>query len=467
MKNELLSIRSILEGYRDKTLTTESVWDHYRASIQKYDPKIQAFITTTLDSMPTDGMGDVIPIGHKDIYSTEGIETTAASNILKGYVPPYNATSVSRLNAQKFHTIGKLNCDAFAHGATGENSDIAITKNPYDLERTPGGSSSGSAAAVAAGMVPVATATDTGGSIRLPASFTNTVGLKPTYGRVSRYGVIAMTSSTDSIGHITKTVWDNAYILGITAGQDPLDATTANIPVDDYLKSIDQGIEGLRIGIPREYIASLDPEIAANFTAAIKVFADLGAVIVDDITLPHTEYAIYTYYIITPAEVSSNLGRFDGIRFGHDRSAFGAEAKRRIMIGTYCLSAGYYDAYYLKAQKVRSLIVQDFKNAFEKVDVMLAPVSPTLPPKLGSVISDPVTTYMMDVLTVPINLAGVPALVVPSGFSSSHQHPKLPIGVQIIGNYFDEKTLYRAGYAFEQATKFYETMPSLVTGGTK
>ncbi|NTV30899.1 Asp-tRNA(Asn)/Glu-tRNA(Gln) amidotransferase subunit GatA [candidate division WWE3 bacterium] len=462
--NKLLTIQEIKKLYEQNQISSKELRQEYLNRINAYDQSINAFVTI-VESDDSDEH-QLIPIAHKDIYSTKGIETTAASSILKDYIPPYDATSVTRLAQKGFSTIGKVNCDAFAHGATGENSDLMITKNPYQLTRTPGGSSSGSAAAVAAGFAPVATATDTGGSIRLPASFTNTVGLKPTYGRVSRYGVIAMTSSTDSIGHITSTVWDNAYVLNITAGHDPNDATSSQHPVDDYLKLIDKDITGIKIGVPQEYVQGLDPIIKERFNSALKVLESLGAIIDTTISLPHTEYAIYTYYIITPAEVSSNLARLDGIRYGHDRSQFGAEAKRRIMIGTYCLSSGYYDAYYLKAQKVRTLIIEDFKNAFEKVDVLVAPVSPSFPPELGSVIKDPVTTYMMDVLTVPINLAGVPALAVPAGFSQNPVNGKLPAdslpcGIQFIGNYFDEKQLYQVGHAFEQSTNYYLYRPTL------
>lgn len=456
---DFLTIREILKGYKKKEFSSKEIFEYYFNRIKKYDSSLNTFVTKLskedivkkIASKPT-----VIPIAHKDIYSTKDIETTAASNILRGYIPPYSATSVERLEAAGFIPIGKLNCDAFAHGATGENSEFGPTKNPYNQEYTPGGSSSGSAAVVAAGFSPVTTGTDTGGSIRLPASFTNTVGIKPTYGRVSRYGIIAMTSSTDSIGHITKTVWDNAYILNITAGYDPKDATSSQKSKDNYLEGIAQEIKGLKLGVPKEYVDDLAKEIKEKFKAALKVFSELGAEIIENISLPHTEYAIYTYYIITPSEISSNLARFDGIRFGHDRSKFGAEAKRRIMLGTFCLSSGYYDAYYKKAQKVRTLIIQDFQKAFQKVDALIVPVSPTYPPKLGEVIDDPIANYMMDVLTVPVNLAGVPALAIPAGFENG-----LPFGIQIIGDYFEEKLLYRIGYAFEQETEFYKQTPIL------
>lgn len=457
--NDSYTIKELIDGYRNKTYSTKDVYQYYKKRIDLYDHKVKSFLKLAEIDEITDALDhkNAIPVAHKDIYSTRNLETTAGSNILKGYIPPYDATSVVRLREKGFYPMGKVNLDAFAHGTTGENSDFHPTRNPYDLERVPGGSSSGSAAAVAAGFVPLATATDTGGSIRLPASWTNTVGIKPTYGRVSRYGVIAMTSSTDSIGHITKTVWDNAYVLNITAGIDRYDATTSNTPVPDYLDKIETGINGLKLGIPKEYIKNLPVEIKNAYDESIKKFIELGAIIVDNISLPHTDYALNAYYVITPSEISSNLARFDGIRFGHDRSHFGAEAKRRILIGTYCLSAGYYDAYYLKAQKVRTLVINDFKTIFKQVDALIAPVSVTMPPKMGELITDPLKLYMLDVLTVPINLAGVPSLAIPAGF-----HQGLPVGIQLIGDHFQEQLLYRAGYAFEQATEYYKTIPNIL-----
>ena len=452
MLNKFLTIQQILEGYKSKLFSPKEVFDIFYERIKKNDPLIKSFIT--LCSKDSLKIGEnSIPVAHKDIFTTKDIKTTAGSNILKNYIPPYNATVVERLNKEGFLSIGKLNCDAFAHGTTGENSDFQITKNPYARDRTPGGSSSGSAAAVCAGFIPVATATDTGGSIRLPASFTNTVGIKPTYGKVSRYGIIAMTSSMDSIGHITKTIWDNAFVLGITAGFDEKDATSSRNEKDDYLSDIEKGISRLKIGVPKEYITSLGAELKARFVQNIKTLESLGAEIVE-VSLPHTEYAINIYYIITPSEISSNLARFDGIRFGETRDYFGEEAKRRIMMGTYSLSAGYYEDYYLKAQKVRTLVINDFKNVFEKVDILVAPVFPSIPPKLGEAITDPVKMYMMDVLTVPVNLAGLPALSVPGGFVDN-----LPTGIQFIGKHFNEKLLYRVGYAFEQKTRYYEKEP--------
>lgn len=396
-----------------------------------------------------------IPLGLKDNYLTNGIRTTAASKVLEDYIPVYDATAVSRLKDANAVFIGKTNHDAWAHGGSGENSDFGNTLNPYDQKRVPGGSSSGSAAALAADMCIAATGTDTGGSIRQPASFCNLVGLKPTYGRVSRYGIVAMASSLDTVGHLTKTVYDNALILNTTAGLDKMDATTSPEAVVNYTAGIESGVRGLKIGLPKEYFAGLNPEIKKVIMAATRKLESLGAQIVD-ISLPHTEYGVATYYIIQPSEVSSNLARYDGIRYGNPRADFGSEAKRRIILGTYTLSSGYYDAYYLKAMKVRRLIREDFIKALEKVDCIIAPVSPTLPFKLGEKTQDPLQMYLADVYTVNINLAGVPALAVPAGFIDG-----LPVGMQIIGPDFTEKQLYRVGYAYEQETKWYEQKPSL------
>lgn len=396
-----------------------------------------------------------IPIAVKDLFSTAAIKTTAASKVLENYIPVYDATVVSRLKDSGAVFIGKTNLDAWAHGSSGENSDFGPTLNPYDLTRVPGGSSSGSAAALAAGTCLAATGTDTGGSIRQPASFCNLVGLKPTYGRVSRYGVIAMASSLDSIGHFAKTVWDNALILNVTAGQDDFDSTTLPNSPQDYTKDIDRGVKDLKIGLPSQYYEKLDEKIKNLIFEAVKKLENLGAKIVD-ISLPHTEYGVSVYYIIQPSEVSSNLARYDGIRFGHDRSKFQAEAKRRIILGTYTLSAGYYDAYYLRAMKVRRLIREDFVKAFTKVDALICPTSPSLPFRLGEKVNDPLTMYLSDIYTVNANLAGVPSLNVPCGFIQD-----LPMGMQIIGPDFSEKLLYQVGYAYEQETKWYERKPKL------
>ncbi len=465
-------ISELIAKLKSKEISAVQLTESYVKNIEEKDSKLNSFVTKTFDQACEDAkkvdeliasssnlrelfterplLG--IPFALKDIFSTKDIETTAASNILKGYVPPYDATVVRKIKGAGAIILGKLNCDAFAHGATGENSDFGPTLNPYDLTRVAGGSSSGSGASVAADLTVVATGTDTGGSLRNPASFTNTVAIKPTYGRVSRYGIIAMASSLDSVGHITKTVEDAAQVLQVTAGFDPNDATSSKEETPNYLENIKSGIKGLKIGVPKEYLSEkIDPEILQITKDAIGKFKELGADI-KEITLPHSEYAIAVYYIITPSEISSNLGRFDGIRFGYNRDKFGDEAKRRIMLGTYTLSAGFYDAYYLKAQKVRTLIIQDFKNAFKGVDIILGPVSPVLPPRVGENVNDPLKMYLMDILTAPVNLAGLPALSVPAGFSKEN----LPVGIQLIGDHFTEDKLFRAGYAFEQETKFGE-----------
>jgi aspartyl-tRNA(Asn)/glutamyl-tRNA(Gln) amidotransferase subunit A len=358
--------------------------------------------------------------------------------------------------------LGKTNLDAWAHGSSGENSDFGPTQNPWGFKYVPGGSSSGSAAAVAAGMCLAATGTDTGGSIRLPASFCNLVGLKPTYGRVSRYGIVAMASSLDSIGHFTKDVTDSAIILNITAGKDFFDATTPTVFVPDYTKNLKRGIKGLKIGIPKEYfIKGMNKEMEKRIKDAIKKLEIFGGRLVD-VSLPHTEYALAVYYIIQPSEVSSNLARYDGIRYGFPRDKFGDEARRRIMLGTYALSAGYYEAYYLKAMQVRTLIKKDFDEAFKKVDVLIAPVSPTPPFKLGEKVDNPLQMYLSDIFTVTANLAGIPGLTVPAGFiPSASSGQALPVGIQILGPQFSEELLFQVAYVYEQETKWYKRKPPL------
>ncbi|OGD92955.1 glutaminyl-tRNA synthase (glutamine-hydrolyzing) subunit A [Candidatus Curtissbacteria bacterium RIFCSPHIGHO2_01_FULL_41_44] len=418
---------------------------------QKQAEKVDKLIADNQPVGPTLG----IPIAVKDMFTTRGIKTTAASRVLENYMPVYDATVISRLKEANTIFIGKTNQDAWAHGASGENSDFGPTKNPYDLIRVPGGSSSGSAAALAASTCLAATGTDTGGSIRQPAAFCNLVGLKPTYGRVSRYGIIAMASSLDAIGHFTKTVYDNALILSATAGPDSFDATCVQGAASDYTQGIHGGVKGLKIGLPREYYENLDEKIKKTILTAVKKLEGLGAKI-EEVSLPHTEYGVATYYIIQPSEVSANLARYDGIRFGRDRSKFGAEAKRRIILGTYALSAGYYDAFYLKAMKVRRLIREDFLKVFRGVDVTICPTSPTLPFCLGQKVNDPLAMYLSDIYTVTANLVGVPSLNIPCGFIGH-----LPVGMQIIGPDFSEKLLYQVGYAYEQETKWYERKPSL------
>ncbi|XXF79532.1 Asp-tRNA(Asn)/Glu-tRNA(Gln) amidotransferase subunit GatA [Myxococcaceae bacterium GXIMD 01537] len=408
---------------------------------------------------------DGVPVGLKDIFCTEGLETTAGSRILQGFVPPYDATVVRLLREAGLPLVGKLNMDEFAMGSSNEGSAYGPTHNPWDVTRTPGGSSGGSAAAVAAREVFGALGTDTGGSIRQPAALTNLVGLKPTYGRVSRYGVVAFASSLDQVGPMTRTVADAAALLQVIARHDPADSTSANVEVPDYSADLEGGVAGLRLGVPREYfIEGMDPEVSASVRAALAAYEKMGATLVD-ISLPHTKFALATYYLLAPAEASSNLARYDGVRYGQRAKdakglrelygqtrerGFGAEVKRRIMLGTYALSAGYYDAYYLKAQKVRTLIRQDFERAFTQVDAILSPTSPVPAFKLGEKVDDPLAMYLMDVFTLPCNLAGLPGLSLPCGFTGAG----LPVGLQVLGKPFDEARLLRIARAFEREHDF-------------
>lgn len=463
-----LTITSILEGYKTKKFSVSEIVNAYLEQIEKLNPTLNAFITIDgenalkkakeLDDKEITSPLHGIPMGIKDMFLTKGVKTTAASNVLKDYIPQYTSTVVTKLEEAGAISLGKLNHDAWAHGASGENSDFGPTKNPWNLEYVPGGSSSGSSASVASNMVLFATATDTGGSTRQPASLTNTVGLKPTYGLVSRYGVIAMASSLDTMGHITKTVQESAELLNITQGSDGYDSTQRpDQQIIDYTKNLTKGIKGLKIGVAKEYMGiGLSSEVKDRFNEALKVLQNLGAEIID-ISLPHTDDGIAVYYIIQPSEVSSNLARYDGVRYGHDRSAFGKEAKRRIMLGTFTLSSGYYDAYYKKAMQVRTLIKQDFDEAFSKVDVIVSPVSPTPAWKIGEKSNDPLAMYLSDIYTVSANLAGIPGLAVPAGFSSKN----LPIGIQFMGPHFSEELLFQIGHAYESETKFYERTPNL------
>lgn len=463
------TLKKIIEELEKGSFSSEELTKAYLEKISEHNLNLNAYLTVDevgalesarkADKERKNGEKSTllgVPVGLKDIFVTKGMRTTASSKVLENYIPQYDGSVVKKLKEAGAVVLGKLNCDAWAHGSSGENSDFGPVKNPWNFDYVPGGSSSGSAAAVAAGLCAFSTGTDTGGSIRLPAGFCNVVGLKPTYGRVSRYGIIAMASSLDSIGHFTRTVEDNAYVLGITAGKDIFDGTTAGNAVDNYTADLKKGVKGLKIGVPKEYfVEGMDPSVKELIEKALKFYEKAGAKIVD-ISLPHTEYAIAVYYIVQTAEVSSNLARYDGIRFGRGRGVFGDEAKRRIMLGTYVLSAGYYDAFYNKAMKVRTLIMQDFERAWEKVDVVLSPVSPTLPWKFGEKMDDPLKMYLSDVLTVTANLAGIPGLSVPCGFVEG-----LPVGMQLLGPQFSEKTLYRVAYAFEQENKFYEEKPKI------
>jgi len=450
--------------------------------IKQVEGKIKAYVTLNEEeaiknSEEIDKQKDFsnplsgIPVAVKDNICTYNLRTTCSSKILENFIPPYDATVVKKLKVCNAVIIGKTNMDEFAMGSSTENSAFFPTRNPWDLERVPGGSSGGSAAAVAAGECIYALGSDTGGSIRQPANYCGVVGLKPTYGRVSRYGLVAYASSLDQIGPITKDVTDCAIILNYICGWDEKDSTSANVPEEDFTKSLVEDVRGLKIGIPKEYIdEGIEEDVKSAVFDAAKLFEDLGAKC-EEISLPHTEYALWAYYIIAPAEASSNLARYDGIRYGvraknyddlidlykKTRSeGFGAEVKRRIMLGTYALSAGYYDAYYLKAQKVRTLVKRDFDKAFEKYDLILSPTAPSAAFKIGEMVDDPLKMYMSDVCTIPVNMAGLPAISIPAGFSNN-----LPIGIQLIGKAFDEKTILRAAYTFEKAVALEKRKPQL------
>ncbi|NLG78835.1 MAG: Asp-tRNA(Asn)/Glu-tRNA(Gln) amidotransferase subunit GatA [Firmicutes bacterium] len=417
-----------------------------------------------------------VPVAIKDNMCTRGVETTCSSKILKGFVPPYDATVVELLERAGAIIVGKTNMDEFAMGSSTENSGFFPTRNPWDLGRVPGGSSGGSAAAVASDEAVAALGSDTGGSVRQPAALCGVVGLKPTYGLVSRYGLVAFASSLDQIGPITKDVRDGALVLGVIAGHDPRDSTSVPRKRCDYLKGLVPDVRGMRIGVPKEYFGEgMAPGVRAAVGAALKTLQDMGAILAD-VSLPHSEYALATYYIVAPAEASSNLARYDGVRYGYrapgcpdsvtmmtqTRSeGFGAEVKRRIMLGTYTLSAGYYEAYYLKALKVRTLITRDFDRAFEKCDCLVSPTSPTVAFRFGEKMDDPLAMYLSDIYTVTANLAGIPAVSIPCGFGEDG----MPVGLQILGKHYDEATVLRVAYAFEQATDFHKAKPVLRDAG--
>ncbi|RII31224.1 MAG: Asp-tRNA(Asn)/Glu-tRNA(Gln) amidotransferase GatCAB subunit A [Geobacter sp.] len=480
-----LTIHELHDKLESKEVSSVEATRAMLARIEATDPKIGSFITVTKEQALADaevadrciadgktGMLTGIPLALKDIFLTEGVRTTCGSRILHNFIPPYSATSWEKLKGQGAVLLGKLNQDEFAMGSSNESSCFGPSRNPWNTECIPGGSSGGSAAAVAARQATATLGTDTGGSIRQPASHCGCVGLKPTYGRVSRYGVIAYASSLDQVGPLTRDVTDCAVILGAIAGHDPKDSTSVDAPVPDYKAALTGNIKGLRIGLPKEYfIEGLDPDVQKTMAQAIETYRKLGADFVD-ISLPHTDFAVATYYLIATAEASSNLARYDGVRFGHrspqadglidmmtkSRSeGFGLEVKRRIMIGTYALSSGYYDAYYVKAQKVRTLIMHDFIRAFEEVDVILTPVAPTPAFKIGEKINDPLQMYLSDIFTIPVNLAGTCAIALPAGFSANG----LPIGLQLIGKPFNEETILRAAHAFEQATDWHNRKAEL------
>jgi aspartyl-tRNA(Asn)/glutamyl-tRNA(Gln) amidotransferase subunit A len=461
--------RSLL---RKREITAIELTTLYLERIQRYDNEIMAYLRVTEEDalemarnadrrirQGEDGPLLGIPFGIKDIFCTKGIETTCASQILKGFIPPYDASVIKKLKDENFVHLGRLNMDEFAMGSSTENSSFQITKNPWDLTRIPGGSSGGSAAAVAAGLCAVALGTDTGGSIRQPAGLCGVVGMKPTYGRVSRYGLIAFASSLDQIGPLTRNVKDCAIVMNAIAGYDPMDSTSIPQPLPDYTERLGKDIKGLRIGIPKEYfITGMDSDVRKIMEESLSVFEKQGATLID-ISLPHTEYAVATYYIICTAEASSNLARYDGVKYGLRAegkdiidmykktrlTGFGKEVKRRIILGTYVLSSGYYDAYYRKAGKVRTLIRRDFDEAFKNCDILVTPVSPTTAFKIGEKMEDPLTMYLSDIFTIPVNLAGLPAMSLPCGFDMSG----LPIGLQIIGKPLDEALMMQAAYVFE------------------
>lgn len=470
-----LTAYEIISLIKEKKVTAHEVIQDIYNQIDKVDNLIKAFLVLNREDAFKQAKeidlkvknGEKLPplagvaIAIKDIIATQEIETTCGSKILKGFYPPYNATVINRLKRAGAIIIGKTNMDEFAMGSSTENSAFGPTHNPWDLERVPGGSSGGSAAAVAADETFIALGTDTGGSVRQPASLCGMVGLKPTYGRVSRYGLIAYASSLDQIGPITKDVIDCALTMKVISGHDNKDSTSGYLEVPDYLKFCQEGIEELKVGVPQEYfIEGIDPEVKNVIEKALKLFEKLGAKI-EEVSLPHTEYSLPAYYLIATAEASSNLARYDGVQYGYrvedyeDLSSmynrtrsegFGSEVKRRIMLGTYALSSGYYDAYYLKAQKVRTLIKEDFDKAFSEYDILITPTSPTPAFKLKEKVADPLTMYLSDIYTIPINLAGIPAISINCGYSKN----KLPIGLQIIGKQFDEETILRAAYNFEQ-----------------
>jgi len=479
-----LRLQELHNQLSKKELSVTDLVGEAFARIKEHDERVGAYLTLNeegaraeaarldnkLGSDEAKGLLFGLPAGIKDNMVTESLRTTCASQFLSNYNPIYDATVVTKLKQAEAVTIGKLNMDEFAMGGSNENSSFHPVRNPWDLTRVPGGSSGGSAAAVAAGEAYFTLGSDTGGSIRQPASYCGVVGLKPTYGLVSRYGLVAFASSLDQIGPITKNVEDAAYVLQAIAGHDAKDSTSANVDIPDYVSALSGEISGLKIAVPKEYLDGIDPQVKAAVLEALRVLEGLGAEW-EEVSLPHTEYAVAAYYLLASSEASSNLSRFDGVRYGvraeqggnlldlylDSRSqGFGAEVKRRIMLGTYALSSGYYDAYYLKAQKVRTLIKQDFDRTFEKYDIIIGPTAPTTAFQLGSQVDDPLTMYLNDILTIPVSLAGVPAMSVPCGFADG-----MPVGLQIIGKAFDESTVLRVAHAYEAHTDHHKQRPSL------
>ena len=484
MELHTLGIAELRRLLDRKEISVRDVVDSVYRRIDAVETRVGAFVTLARDkalemaagaqkvidekrSLPLSG----IPLAIKDNMCTKGVRTSCSSRILSNFVPPYESTVTSRLLAQGYVLVGKTNLDEFAMGSSTENSGFHTTKNPWDLGRIPGGSSGGSTAAVAADECIAALGSDTGGSIRQPAALCGVVGLKPTYGRVSRYGLVAFASSLDQIGPITKNVRDSAILMNVISGHDLCDSTSAPVDVPDFTAALGRDIKGLKVGIPKEYfIEGMDPHVDSSVKAAIKQLESLGAVLVE-VSLPHTDYAVATYYLLATSEASSNLARYDGVKYGvrepgkdlldlymNTRAGgFGAEVKRRIMLGTYALSSGYYDAYYLKAQQVRTLVKRDFEEAFNSVDIIATPTSPTAAFKIGEKADDPLQMYLSDIFTISVNLAGVPGISIPCGFTPDN----LPIGLQIIGKHFDEETVLKAAYACEQSTDWHTRRPKL------
>ncbi|MBM7632219.1 Asp-tRNA(Asn)/Glu-tRNA(Gln) amidotransferase subunit GatA [Geomicrobium sediminis] len=474
------TLSSLHTKIKNKEVTITELTEQSFKRIKETDDKIHAFLTLDeeralakareLDEQEADNLFFGIPAGIKDNIVTKGLRTTCGSQLLDNFEPVHDATVMNRLNEKNVVTVGKLNMDEFAMGSSNENSSYATARNPWNTDHVPGGSSGGSAAAVAAGQVPFTLGSDTGGSIRQPASFCGVVGLKPTYGRVSRFGLVAFASSLDQIGPITRTVEDNAYVLQQIAGHDQLDSTSANMEVADYTSALNQDIAGLRIAVPKEYLGEgVDEGVKARIQEALAKLEELGATW-EEVSLPNSKYAVAAYYLLASSEASANLARFDGVRYGVRKEGedlldlykksrsegFGDEVKRRIMLGTFALSSGYYDAYYKKAQKVRTLIREDFEHVLNSFDVILGPTVPTTAFKVGENSNDPLTMYLKDILTIPVNLAGNPAISVPCGFSDG-----LPVGLQLIAKPFEERTLYKVAHAYERATEHTKVKPEL------
>ena len=482
-----LTIHELKEKLKRREISARELTLEFIKRIERVEKDIHSFITLTKDDalkqaedidnkinagkdLPLLG----IPLAIKDLICIRGVRTTCGSKILSNYIPPYDATVIKKMRESGAIFLGKLNMDEFAMGSSTETSHFGVTRNPWNLDVIPGGSSGGSAASVSADECAGSLGSDTGGSIRQPASMCGITGLKPTYGRVSRFGLVAFASSLDQIGPMTKDVTDTTILMNVISGRDPLDSTSADLPVPDFTKSLLNNVKGLKIGIPKEYfVEGMDGDVEKSVRDAVELFKKLGAEI-KEVSLPHTDYAVSAYYVIASAEASSNLARYDGVKYGYrtDNSknllsmykktreeGFGAEVKRRIMLGTYTLSSGYYDAYYLKAQKVRTLIKKDFDDAFKNCDILLTPTAPTPAFKIGEKFDNPIQMYLSDIFTISVNLAGVPAISIPCGFSKDG----LPIGLQIIGRHFDEETIIRAAYTFEQNTDYHQKKPKIRT----